>query len=312
MFSLVQLEYLIAVETYGQFSIAAEKCFVTQPTLSMQIKKMESDLDIIIFDRSKQPVIPTELGKIIINQARSVISETAKITELIKSQKNEVSGELKVGIIPSVAPYLLPMFVGDFIKKFPDIQLKISEMLTDQILEALDKETIDFGIASTPITSRTLKESPLYYEEIMIYTHDKHPLSAQKSISSKDLAKENIWLLSQGHCFRSQALNVCELKQNSNNSPFEYESASIETLIKMVDKEGGITLIPELAINDLSLAKQKRVKSISGLKPVREISIITNRLFVKDKALSAMKACILELLPAEIKNQERGNRVDWN
>jgi LysR family hydrogen peroxide-inducible transcriptional activator len=312
MFSLVQLEYLIAVATYGQFSIAAEKCFVTQPTLSMQIKKMESDLDIIIFDRSKQPVVPTEIGKTIISQARIVLSESAKIKELIKSQMNVVSGALRIGIIPSVAPYLLPLIVGPFTKQFPEVRLKISEMLTDQILDALDKERIDLGIASTPIPNRNLKETPLYFEEILIYCHDKHPLYSNKTITSKDLAKENIWLLSQGHCFRSQALNVCELKENSKITPFEYESASIETLLKMVDKEGGITLIPELAVSDLSLEKQKRVKSIDALKPVREISIVTNRLFVKNQTLQAMKNCILSQIPEEMKSADRGNRVDWN
>ncbi|MEO9533283.1 MAG: LysR substrate-binding domain-containing protein [Crocinitomicaceae bacterium] len=312
MFSLVQLEYLIAVDTYGQFSIAAEKCFVTQPTLSMQIKKMESDLDIVIFDRSKQPVVATELGKTIIEQARVVLSESSKINELIKSQMNEVSGELRIGIIPSVAPYLLPLIVGPFTKQFPEVQLKISEMLTEQIVDALDKETIDLGIASTPVPHKNLKETVLYFEEILIYCHDKHPLFGNKSISSKDLARENIWLLSQGHCFRSQALNVCELKENAKTTPFEYESASIETLIKMVDKEGGITLIPELAVNDLSPAKQKRVRAIDSLKPVREISIVTNRLFVKNQALEAMKACILSQIPEKLKSADRGNRVEWN
>ena len=248
MHSLVQLEYIVAVDTYQQFSIAADKCFVTQPTLSMQIKKLENDLDVIIFDRSKQPVIPTEIGKKIIEQARLILAESKKINEIVQSSKQTVSGELKIGIIPSVAPYL---------------EVKIKELITEDILEELDKELLDVGIISTPVPSGGFNEVPLYYEQVFIYCHPSHPFYSKKNITLKELSEQNVWLLSQGHCFRSQVINICALKDNSAQLPFSYESASIETLIKMVDKEGGLTLIPELAIKDLTPTKQKGVKTSS-------------------------------------------------
>lgn len=311
MFSLIQLEYIVAVDTYGQFSIAAEKCFVTQPTLSMQIKKMESDLDVVIFDRSKQPVVATEVGQKIVNQARNILAESQKIDQIIQSNKDTIEGDLRIGIIPSIAPYLLPKFIGGFSKKYPDLNIHIKEKLTEEILADLDKELLDVGIVSTPIPNGMYQERPIYYEQIYIYCHSSHPFFNKKSVSINELAQENIWLLSQGHCFRSQVINICALKDNTNELPFTYESASIETLVKMVDKQGGITLIPELAVNDLSKKKQEGVKPIKELKPVREVGLITNRIFVKQRVLDALETAIKGELSAEIKQAERGERVDW-
>lgn len=311
MHSLVQLEYIVAVDTYQQFSIAADKCFVTQPTLSMQIKKLENDLDVIIFDRSKQPVITTEIGRKIVAQARIILAESAKIKEVVQLNKNTVSGELRIGVIPSVAPYLLPRFIGKLAKAYPDLDISIKELITEDILLELDKEKLDVGIVSTPIPSQEYKETPLYYEGIFIYAHPDHPFYQKKSITTKELNKENVWLLSQGHCFRSQVINVCALKETNGKLPFSYESASIETLIKMVDKEGGLTLIPELAINDLTPSKQKGVKPLTDMKPIREIGLVTNRIFVKETTLKALRQTIQAALPNEIQLKDRGERVEW-
>ncbi|MEZ4924036.1 MAG: LysR substrate-binding domain-containing protein [Crocinitomicaceae bacterium] len=312
MHSLVQLEYIIAVDTYGQFSIAADKCFVTQPTLSMQIKKLENDMDIIIFDRTKQPVVATEIGRKIIDQARIILAESKKIDEIVKANKDTVSGTLKLGVIPSVAPYLMPLFIGKLLKKFPALHVNVHEMITEEILEALDKETLDVGIISTPVHGETCKEIPIYYEQIYIYCHPDHPFYQKNKVSIKELSEENIWLLSQGHCFRSQVLNICALKEKDAELNFTYESASIETLIKLVDKEGGLTLIPELAINDLSPTKKKGVKLIKDMHPVREIGLVTNRLFVKERSLQALEQTIRSVLSKEIQDPKRGSVVDWN
>lgn len=311
MHSLVQLEYIIAVDTYQQFSIAADKCFVTQPTLSMQIKKLENDLDVVIFDRSKQPVVPTEMGKKIIEQARIILAESKKIDEIVQSNKKMVAGELKIGIIPSVAPYLLPVFIGKLTRAYPDLIIKIKELITEEILEELDKELLDVGIISTPVPQGGYNELPLYYEKIHIYCHPSHPFYNQISISLKELSQQNVWLLSQGHCFRSQVINICALKADVSNLPFTYESASIETLVKMVDKEGGLTLIPELAVKDLNASKQKGVKPIKDLNPVREIGLVTNRIFVKENTLAALQKTIQATLNNEIQKKERGERVEW-
>lgn len=310
--SLVQLEYIVAVDTYQQFSIAAEKCFVTQPTLSMQIKKLENDLDVVIFDRTKQPVVATEIGKKIIEQARNILSESKKINEIVLTNKNSVTGELRIGVIPSVAPYLLPLFIGKLSRKHPDLDITIRELITEEILEEIEKETLDVGILSTPIPNEGFIEDPIYYEKIFIYCHPSHPFYQQKEVTLKELSTENVWLLSQGHCFRSQVINICALKKEAHQLPFRYESASIETLVKMVDKEGGLTLIPELAVNDLTPTKQKGVKSIKNLSPVREIGLVTNRIFVKYSILEALKKNLQAALPNEIQHKERGDRVEWH
>lgn len=312
MFSLVQLEYIVAVDTHQQFSIAAEKCFVTQPTLSMQIKKMENDMDIVIFDRSKQPVVATDIGKKLINQARIILAEAGRINELVQSNRGSIEGELKIGIIPSIAPYLLPLFIGGFSVKYPQLTIKIKELLTHEILHHIDKDLLDVGIVSTPIPSGEYQETALYNEEIFIYCHPKHPFFNKKTITLDELAEENIWLLSQGHCFRSQVINICALKENSPKLPFSYESASIETLIKMVDKQGGITLIPELAVSDLSKKKQENVKRIKGFSPVREVGLITSRIYVKQGVLEVLKQEIQAALPKELGNKDGGERVEWN
>ncbi|MEX1001350.1 MAG: LysR substrate-binding domain-containing protein [Crocinitomicaceae bacterium] len=312
MHSLVQLEYIVAVDAYRQFSIAADKCFVTQPTLSMQIKKLENDLGVVIFDRSKQPVIATEIGKKVIEQARIILAESSRIEEIIHENKDTVSGDLRIGIIPSVAPYLLPLFIGKLAKRYPDLTIKIKELVTEEILDELSRELLDVGIISTPVPQGGFIETPIYYEKIFIYVHENHPFYQKEEISIKELSNENIWLLSQGHCFRSQIINICALKESANRLPFTYESASIETLIKMVDKEGGITLIPELAIGDLTAKKQKGVKPIKDLSPVREIGLLTNRIFVKKRVLEALQQNILSVLPKEMQAGNRGERVEWN
>lgn len=311
MVSLIQLEYIVALDTHKSFSLAADKCFVTQPTLSMQIKKMENDLGIVLFDRSKQPIVSTDIGKIIIEQARLVLSESKKIEELIQTSKNTLIGELKIGIIPSLAPYLLPLFIGDFARKYPGIKISIHEYLSEEISENLLNEKIDVGLLVTPLKVSGFVETPLFYEKILLYCNENHAFAKLKEVSIQQIMNENVWLLSHGHCFRNQVVNLCKLKNNSNNLPFAYESASIETLIKFVDKEGGLTLIPELAVLDLPDAKKKLAKKITGLSPVREVSLVTNRVFVKQRILQVLKDEIIRAIPKEMLDKKRGAVVEW-
>jgi LysR family transcriptional regulator, hydrogen peroxide-inducible genes activator len=311
MVSLIQLEYIVALDTYKSFSLAADKCFVTQPTLSMQIKKMENDLGVTIFDRSKQPIVVTDIGKLIVEQARQVLSESRKIEELIQVSKNTMTGELKIGIIPSLAPYLLPLFIGNFARKYPGIKISLFELLTEEIEDHLAGEKIDVGLLVTPLHVQGLNEVPLFYEKILLYCNEKHPFAAQKEVTTQQLSNENIWLLSQGHCFRNQAVNLCKIKSGQGNLPFTYESASIETLIKFVDKEGGSTLVPELAILDLPPVKQKLAKPVAGKAPLREVSLVTNRVFVKQRILQALQDEIKLSVPKEMLVKSRGEIVEW-
>ncbi len=312
MISLIQLEYLVALAHYQSFSLAAENCYVTQPTLSMQIKKMETDLNVVLFDRTKKPVKPTSLGEQLIAQAKIILSETAKIHELVQQNLETLSGTLRIGIIPSIAPYLLPNFIGKFAQDNPRIEIKIKELLSADIMEAIDHDQIDIGILATPLPRDEYAIYPLFYEKILLYCHPTNDLAAYDSIDIKQMRDKKIWLMSDGNCFRNQAINICDLKENSAESNFHYESASIETLIKLVNLEGGITLIPELAAGGLARINQGNVKPFKHISPIREVSLITNRLFVKKRMIEALAAAIQNNVAKEMCDKSRGEVVEWN
>lgn len=312
MITLTQLEYIVAVDTYRHFATAAQKCFITQPTLSMQIKKLEEYLDVIIFDRTKQPIIPTDMGASIIEQARTVLAETKKINEIIKEHQNTIEGELKIGIIPTLAPFLLPMFIGDYIRKYPLVKVEVEELVSHEIMSRLKKDQLDVGIFVTPAKDEKIMEAPIFYEEMLIYTHKDHQLLQQPQIEVKDIATPEIWMLGDGHCFRNQVINLCEMHDLQHKElPFEFESNSLETLMKIVDKEGGFTLIPELATQYLPPEKLKQVKSFSNLKPLREVSLVYSRHYSKHKLLELLHQHIKGIIPTEMLNKKRGTVVDW-
>lgn len=310
-FTLTQLEYIIAVDTYRHFVTASEKCFVTQPTLSMQIKKLEDDLGVIIFDRTKQPIVPTEIGSKIIEQARVTLGEGKKIPELIKENSNMVSGELTIGIIPSLAPYLLPLFIGSFTQKHPRVKVKIIELMTEEIIHQLKKDMLDVGILVTPLHETGVIEKPLFYEKMVLYIHKDHPLSKKKALKATDIATPDLWLLSKGHCFRSQVMNLCSYQRASQNElPFEYESGSLETLKKFVEKEGGFTLLPELAIDDSMKLASAKIKQFETV-PLREVSFAYTRNYSKKRLLELLEEEIKISIPKALLTKDRGNIVDW-
>ncbi len=312
MITITQLEYIVAVDTHRHFATAAEHCFITQPTLSMQIKKLEEFLGITIFDRTKQPIIPTYIGAEVIEQARLVLSEAKKIDEIIDSHKNKVEGSLKIGIIPTLAPFLLPMFIGDYIRKYPDIKVEVEELVSEDIVQYLKKDKIDVGIFVTPAKDEKIIERPLFYEEMMIYAHKDHALLKQESIEVKDIVTPEIWMLSDGHCFRNQVINLCEMHNLQHQSlPFEFESNSLETLMKIIDKEGGFTLIPELATQYLSEEKLKQVKRFTNLNPLREVSLVYSRHYSKHKLLDLLAKNIQSVVPQEMLNSNKGTVVEW-
>ncbi|NOX86033.1 MAG: LysR family transcriptional regulator [Chlorobi bacterium] len=312
MISLIQLEYIVAVDTYRHFATAAEKCFVTQPTLSMQLKKLEEELDIVLFDRTRQPVIPTEAGSRIIEQARLVLQEAKKIKLLADESKNELSGELRIGVIPTIAPYLLPLFAGEFKRDFPGIEVKIQEAITERIEEMLTKDLLDVGILVTPLHNKNIIEHPVYYEEMMIYSNRKHPFTSQPVINIKDIATPEIWLLSDGHCFRHQVVNLCDLHDiKTDELPFEFESGSLDTLMKIIDKEGGFTLIPELAGREQTGEKAKQVRHFSNITPLREVSLVYTRRFVKTRIIGNLAESIRTHVPQQMLDKNRGTVVEW-
>ncbi len=312
MITIAQLEYVVAVDTWRHFATAAEKSFVTQPTLSMQIKKLEESLGVVLFDRSKQPVIPTEAGKKIIEQARIVLQETKKIELLVGEVKKQLSGELRIGVIPTIAPYLLPLFAGKYKKSYPLVQLKINEVVTEKIEEMLVRDLIDVGILVTPLHNKNVIEQPLYYEEMMIYSNREHPLTQQPVIKIKDIATPDIWLLSDGHCFRHQVVNLCDLHDmETGKLPFEFEGGSLETLMKIIDREGGFTLIPELAGREVDENRKKQVRRFSNIVPLREVSLVYTRRYAKTKMIETLAGSIRQSVPGEMLHKERGTVVEW-
>ncbi len=312
MITLIQMEYAVAVDTHRNFAKAAEKCFVTQPTLSMQLKKMEEDLDVILFDRSKQPVIPTEAGKDIIEQARLVLQEAKKVNRMAKEMKSILSGELRIGVIPTIAPYLLPLFAGEYKHRYPEVHLKVEELITERIEEKLKKDLLDVGILVTPLHNKSIIEHPLYYEEMQIYSNSANPLIKKPVIQVKDIASPELWLLSDGHCFRNQVINLCDLQNmESDTLPFDYAGGSIDTLIKIIDKEGGFTLIPELAGLELKGERKKQLRHFSNLVPLREVSMVYTRQFAKTKLVESLAESIRRSVPAHLKDSARGTLVEW-
>lgn len=306
--TLIQLEYVIALDRARHFALAAANCHVTQPTLSMQVHKLEQELGFKIFDRSKQPVIPTEAGTGIIEHARRILQERDAMNEMLHTKKGILSGELKVGIIPTLAPYLLPLFAQQFTKKYPHVKLIVNEMMTDLMVNRLREGTIDAGILVTPLQEYGVKEHILFYEELLVYVSKKNNDFKKHYVLAQDINPHKLWLLEEGHCFRSQIMNLCELqKASKEGQSFEYEAGSIETLRRMVELSDGITILPELASMELSGKQQGQLRQFKRPAPMREVSLVVHRDFVKKRLVEILKKEIIAAVPDKI----RKNKTDY-
>ena len=308
--TFVQLEYIVAVDTWRHSATAAENCIVTQPTLSMQIQKLEEELDVKIFDRSKQPVVPTEAGIEIIEQARMIIAQKNNLLENIQHKKRTVTGELRIGIIPTLAPYLLPLFVQPFTKKYPEVRLVVHEMMTELIVTRLREGKIDAGILVTPLQEPGIKELVLFYEELMVYVSRKNKVYQKTYVLPQDIDPNKLWILEEGHCFRSQIANLCELQKISKeSSQFDYEAGSIETLRRMVEMNDGITIIPELATLDMPQRQTQLVRHFKKPAPMREVSLVVHRNFVKKSLIDVLKNEILATIPEKLVKNKASNVI---
>ena len=309
--TLVQFEYIIALDSFRHFATAAEHCHVTQPTLSMQINKLEQELGVKIFDRSKQPVLPTEAGMEIIEKARRIISQRDELIESIESKKGILNGELRIGIIPTLAPYLLPLFVNRFIKKFPRVRLTVEEMTTRALIASLREGKVDVGILVTPLQEAGIKEDVLFYEELVTYVSKNNSVYQKNYVLAKDIDPNKLWLLEEGHCFRSQIINLCEVRRKTRDgSHFEYEAGSIETLRRMVDVNDGITIIPELATLDMTARQQSHLRHFKHPAPVREVSMAVHRDFVKKKLIEVLKQEIMDAIPEKIRKNKKAQMIE--
>ena len=310
-FNIQQLEYIVALDNYGSFSQAAVHCHVTQPTLSMQVKKIEEELGTVIFDRSKKPMKATEEGETILAHARMILKEVNVLKEHVAADNGATAGTLNIGIIPTLAPYLVPLFLGDFIRKYPDMKINIKELKTEEITDSIRKERIDFGILATPLREQGIHEHPVFYEKLLAYTDPEIASKYKNRIDITDILKHKIWLLSEGNCFRNQVFNLCAINQLAfKDFHLSYESGSVEALMRLVDREGGVTLIPELATLDMQDEQLDRLKFISEKNPVREISIILGRRAMKKKLIDLFVKELKENLPGQIMENSSENIIE--
>jgi LysR family hydrogen peroxide-inducible transcriptional activator len=303
--TLVQLEYVIALDAVKHFAKAAASCHVTQPSLSMQVQKLEVELGVQVFIRTN-PVITTETGQIVIEQAKKILSEARMMQQLIHQEKNIVAGTLKIGIIPTLAPYLLPKFLQAFIKQYPQVRLSIHELTTENIVRQLKNGSLDAGILATPLNVADLKEHFLFNEEFVAYVSRKEKVFAKKYLLPGDIDVHRMWLLEEGHCLRSQVMNLCALQKDASiEKHFDYAAGSIETLKNFVDKNGGITLLPELATYDMSKTRKNMLRYFRSPAPVREISLVTLKTYSKTRLIDIFKQTILDNLPPQMRQKKK-------
>lgn len=298
--TITQLQYVLAVAEHKNFTLAAEKCFVTQPTLSMQIQKIEEELSILIFDRSKKPIQLTDIGQKIVNQAKNIVNEANRIKDIVEQQKGFIGGEFRLGIIPTVMPTLLPMFLSNFIKKYPKVKLIIEELNTDEIITKLKNGHLDAAIAATPLLEDKIKEIVLYFEPFVAYIPEGHDSFHKNEIEVSDLNLDEILLLQDGHCFRDGILNLCKNTAKNETDRFRIESGSFETLIKLADEGLGTTLLPYLHTLDLKEKDQLKLRHFVEPKPAREVSLIFPKTELKIHIIDALRQSIAGVIKGAI------------
>lgn len=291
--TLQQMTYIVAVNKTRQFLKASEICGVTQPTLSTMIQKLEEELGVKLFDRTKQPIEPTAIGARIIAQAEIALREMKKIEEMVVVETSTLSGSLRLAIIPTIAPYLVPDFIHRFTNLYPQVELTITEMTTASILRALPMGTIDVAIAATPLLNHELLEIPLYYEPFVSYFSANHP-NKEQSVTTLPTSASDLWVLQEGHCMREQTFNFCENKEMYNHV---YEAGSIDTLIRIVDINGGYSVIPELHLPFLSVRQKENIRQITSPPAVREVSLVIHKDFIREKLLNAIAESIKQIIP---------------
>lgn len=298
--TITQLKYVLSVAEHQNFTKAAEHSFVTQPTMSMQIQKLEEELDILIFDRSKKPIELTEIGKKIVEQARNIVNEAERMQDVVDQEKGYIGGNFSLGIIPTVMPTLLPMFLKTFGQRYPKVQLRIEELNTDEIISQLHEGYIDAAIAATPLMEEKIKERPLYYEPFVGYIPENHRLFDKKEIAPSDLDLNDILLLEDGHCFRDNIINICKNTKFNNGESFQLESGSFETLLKLADDGMGMTLLPYLHTLDLSEERIKKLKHFEKPSPAREVSLIYHQSELKMQIINALYDLIASIIRGAI------------
>lgn len=291
--TIIQLEYLLAVANCGSFSQAAEHCFVTQPSLSMQVKALEEELGVVLLDRTKKPVVPTEAGEVVLEQVRETLRSFNYIREAVHELKGETAGKLRLGVIPTIAPYLMHRFMPTFIKEFPKVELEISEMKTADIVEALKKDRLDAALVAGGTCGEGIQEYDLFNDRFFVYVSPENPLYERSNIRIEDIDIKDLVILSAGNCMRDQIIELC-LAKRQMPSHFSFESGSLETLMRIVDCTQSLTIIPEMAIDFIPENRRDRVKQLAKGATSRKISVAVRRTYVKGSIIKALNETILK------------------
>lgn len=287
--TITQLKYVLAVAEHKNFTAAAEYCFVTQPTLSMQINKLEDEFSIQIFNRNKKPIELTEVGQKIVSQAKTIVNESSRINDIVEQEKGYIGGEFKIGIIPTIMPTLLPLFLKNFTKKYPKVTLVVHELTTEEILKKLNDGHIDAALAATPLSNTSIIESPIYYEPFIGLIPQNHRLYTQKQLQAEDLDPNDLLLLEDGHCFKESVLNICASLTNKTEKKFSLQSGSFDTLIKLTKEGMGMTLLPYLHSLDIKEEDKHMIREFKEPHPAREVSLIYHKSGLKLQIINALK-----------------------
>jgi LysR family transcriptional regulator, hydrogen peroxide-inducible genes activator len=307
--TLQQLEYVVALDSHRNFVIAANKCFVTQPTLTMQLKKMEDEIGVLIFDRNKKPVQPTLAGERIIMKARQILQEVDQLKAFLSNERESLHGSFAIGIIPTLAPYLLPLLLPSFNQENPVTYLQIYEQQSEEIIRGLKNNTIDIGILVTPLKEKSIREIVLFQEPFLLYHPLDHQFAKANKVKPEMLHLSEMLILDEGHCFRNQTLNICNSETNKNNLGFNYQSGSIETLKNLVNKNLGYTLVPELSVH--SRHDHTQIKRFESPEPVREISLAVHKSFTKELLIEKLRNIILKQIPDNFAKNNKYMKVMW-
>ncbi|HMQ05705.1 MAG TPA: hydrogen peroxide-inducible genes activator [Saprospiraceae bacterium] len=312
--TLQQLEYALILSKYGNFSKAAKVLGITQPALSLQIQNLEANVGLIIFDRATKPIQPTYGGRIFLEKAQMLVTEASQLKNIAIELGQEFKGELKLGIIPTVAPYLVPLFIDVINIKYPKLRLHISEALTEEILEGLNSGRFHGGIIATPIQTRfAIKSEPLFYEQFMLYVSRDHEFTSREEIDIQEISFKELWMLKEGNCFRDQVDNLCHLARDyDHQSVFTYESNSIEGLLRIVNHRGGVTFLPELTTMHLPAEDEIMIKRIKNSNKVREISLVSLPNEVRKKLLDKVGQVIRDNIPKKMLKKGDATRLDIN
>jgi LysR family hydrogen peroxide-inducible transcriptional activator len=293
--TITQLEYILALNEYKSFSKAAKFCCVTQPSLSMQIQKLEEELNLIIFNRKIKPIKPTSEGIQIINSARKIIQEKKSIQNFAQGYHKDVIGEVSIGIIPTIAPYLIPKFLSSFQKKFPNLKLNIFETTTENIYTAINEGKIDIGIL-VPITNQEMPLVPLFFEELFLFSN----VLLKNGEIDQNIIPDKLWILEEGHCLSNQIASICNLRNKSNSdTQIVYKTGSLETMLRLAENGMGQTIIPHMLVDYVSETIKKKIFKIPFNTPVREIALIYTENYNRKGVIDALKDEIISVIPKE-------------